>query len=325
MEGVGARHNEISDGMQCMNHPHRNNNNNNNPGGICALCLQDKLRNLLSSSFPTSSPPFSSSSSSSPSFTSSSSVKTDHDHDYDHYTRSRLPFLVPKKNIIINNKKPSSISTNIIFKRSKSTATPRRNNNQFLEEEDFSPRKRNGFWSFLYPSSSNGKHRDKCLGKKSDHVIVMEEDTCFSSSSKVSRSRSIGCGSRSFSGDFFDRISSGLSDCTLRRVESQREGGKPKVIANTMNHCMKERVRCGGIFSGFVMTSSSSTTSSSSSSSSSWVSSSVDDGRGRSWGWAFASPMKAFTTKGSSKRDASDKNNDTHNLSAIPSLLTVRG
>ncbi|KAG4946314.1 hypothetical protein JHK87_042321 [Glycine soja] len=326
----GACDNEISDGMQCMNHPH--NNSNNNPGGICAFCLQDKLRNLLSSS-----PPLSSSSSPSPSFTPPPppSVKTDHDHN----TRSRLPFLVPKKN---NNKKPSSYtnissSANIIFKRSKSTATPKRN--QFLEEKDFSPRKRNGFWSFLYPSSSkeaksfgpNGKYRGKCLGKKSDHVIIVEEDKCLSSSSssssKVSRSRSVGCGSRSFSSDFFERISSGLGDCTLRRVESQREGGKPKLpaSANTMNHCMKERVRCGGIFSGFVMNSSSSTTSSSS-----WVSSSVDDGRGRSWGWAFASPMRAFTTKGSppsssSKRDASDKNNATPNLSAIPTLLTVRG
>jgi len=270
--------NEVADGMQCIHHPHRT-NNNNNTAAICAFCLQEKLGKLLSSSFP--SPP---------------SVKTK------------------------NNKPPttssnSSSSGSIIFKRSKSTRT-----HAFIHHDhDFSPRKKNGFWSFLYPSSKSpngGKQRQKCLGvhtqRKSDHVI-MEEDKCLSSSSsKVSRSRSVGCGSRSFSADFFERISSGLGDCTLRRVESRREG-KP---AGVVNHCMKERVRCGGIFGGFAVTSSSS-----SASSSSWVSSTVDDGRGRSWGWALASPIRAFTTKASSsssssKRDASDN---------IPSLLTVRG
>ncbi|KAL9314852.1 hypothetical protein ACSQ67_020304 [Phaseolus vulgaris] len=324
-----ARHNnnEVADGtMQCIHHHHTN------PGAICAFCLQEKLDKLLSSSFP-SPPPPSSSPSSPPSFTpppppSSSlplSLKTNH----------HTPFLVPNKNINTKNKKPSTTSNssssgNIIFKRSKST----RSHTQFIHHHhDFSPRKKNGFWSFLYPSSkeaksANGKQREK--QRKSDHVI-MEEDTCLSSSSsKVWRSRSVGCGSRSFSADFFERISSGLSDCTLRRVESQREG-KPKVVASASssssssggagvgNHCMKERVRCGGIFSG--------TSSSSSASSSSWVSSTVDDGRGRSWRWAFASPIRAFTTKASSsssKRDASDKN-ATPNLSSIPSLLTVRG
>ncbi|BAT76216.1 hypothetical protein VIGAN_01419000 [Vigna angularis var. angularis] len=130
----------------------------------------------------------------------------------------------------------------------------------------------------------------------------MEEEKCFrSSSSKVSRSRSVGCGNRSFSADFFERISFGLGDCTLRRVESHREG-KHKVVASAssasssssssssgaggggvVNHCMKERVRCGGIFGGFAVTSLSSYAYSSS-----WVSSTVDDGRGRSWGWAFS-------------------------------------
>ncbi|ONK66778.1 uncharacterized protein A4U43_C06F11870 [Asparagus officinalis] len=32
---------------------------------------------------------------------------------------------------------------------------------------------------------------------------------------KVARSRSVGCGSRSFSGDFLERISTGFGDCTL--------------------------------------------------------------------------------------------------------------
>lgn len=188
-------------------------------------------------------------------------------------------------------------------------------------------------------AAATAKLKDKCCSGSS-----LEEDspnshtTASSFERKVSRSRSVGCGSRSFSGDFFERISTGFGDCTLRRVESQREG-KHKVASGTSasGACMKERVRCGGLFSGFMMTSSSS----SSSSSSYWVSSSADDGkpalshnRGKSWGWAFASPMRAFSTKPSSNnkrdiiRDANDNNNNnknaTPNLSAIPSLLSAR-
>ncbi|KAI4317571.1 hypothetical protein L6164_025434 [Bauhinia variegata] len=430
---VGVGEEDTGDGMQCSDHPYRN-----NPGGICAFCLQEKLGKLVSSSFPL--PIRASSSSSSPSFRSdiatpaatsrssttitasaisqpasssslslsvrSASAKkngTD-SHYHDYYTRrARLPFLLTKKKkkkASASSSSAAAANSDIIFKRSKSTATPRRG--KFLDDadddiviQDFSPRKRNGFWSFLYISSKssasskkldtknfrdsnssprislinaastsaangpNGKQqKDKCLGsslgRKSD--IVVEEDDSPSSQAtasassferKVSRSRSVGCGSRSFSGDFFERISTGFGDCTLRRVESQREG-KPKVASGSamtrggehhhQHHYMKERVKCGRIFSGFMMTSSSS----SSSSSSYWVSSSAEDningksaavalshGRARSWGWAFASPMRAFSSKPSrdNKRDiirnASDKN-ATPNLSAIPSLLAVR-
>ncbi|KAJ4834088.1 hypothetical protein Tsubulata_016287 [Turnera subulata] len=201
-------------------------------------------------------------------------------------------------------------------------------------------------------AATNGsllRPRENCLGsslsKKGDIVVVEDDDSpspnsqaTASASSferKVSRSRSVGCGSRSFSGDFFERISTGFGDCTLRRVESQREG-KPKVSATSSN--MKERVKCGGIFGGFIITSSSS----SSSSSSYWVSSSAEDmngksvagplahGRSRSWGWAFASPMRAFSKPSSKdgKRDIirqGSSKNPTPNLSAIPSLLAVRG
>ncbi|KAF1895118.1 hypothetical protein Lal_00022615 [Lupinus albus] len=418
----------MSDGMQCINHPYRNNNHNNS-GGICAFCLQEKLGMLVSSS---SSLPIHPSSSSSPSSSDSlrsnsaysstnpsvsasiittrttstlapTSVKkngintTNHIH-HEHYMRSRLAFLLAKKN---KNNKPftlansssssasASATSDIIFKRSKSTAILRRRG-KFLDDDDiviedfnFSPKKRNWFWSFLYLSSksssskkfdakslrenSNGgprisavnaascTSREKCsygassMGRKSNMVVEEEEEedgdsvAAASFERKVSRSRSVGCGSRRFSGDFFDKISTGLGDCTLRRVESQREGiNKVGSVVNRHHHYMKERVMCGGLFSGFMMTSSSSN---SSSSSTYWVSSSADDamnnssnnnsngesahGRGnsKSWGWAFASPMRAFGTKTSSsskdnnKKDASDKN-VTPNLSAIPSLLT---
>ncbi|XVE65597.1 hypothetical protein DITRI_Ditri08aG0013000 [Diplodiscus trichospermus] len=420
---VGVGEEDMGDGMQCSDHPYRN-----NPGGICAFCLQEKLGKLVSSSFPV---PIrgSSSSSSSPSFrsdtgvavascgngvvgTSSTSLSLsvrptstksrndngNNSHYQEYYTRrARIPFLLAKKKKKImvassDHHHHNHAAADIVFKRSKSTATPRRGG--FLDAsvddgEDFSPRKRNGFWSFLYLSSKSHstkkldkvasiaapaaavttststtpaaaagaagtgslvKPKEKCLGSslsRKGGIVVVEDDddspnsqatpSASSFERKVSRSRSVGCGSRSFSGDFFERISTGFGDCTLRRVESQREG-KPKVAAAAASSSvMKERVKCGGIFGGFIITSSSS----SSSSSSYWLSSSAEDvngkptagalvhGRSKSWGWAFASPMRAFTKPSSGKRDTtireSNNKNTTPNLAAIPSLLAVRG
>lgn len=271
-----------------------------------------------------------------------------------------------------------------MFKRSKSTATPRRGGGMHFMDADNvdgfnSPHKR-GFWSFLYlqkhsHSSSSTRKNIRDISSNSmgasasavgsfpqvqrsrqdkDTIVVEEnESPCHASfDRKVSRSRSVGCGSRSFSGDFFERISTGFGDCTLRRVESQREG-KSKVSGmrgNGGQDCIKERVRCGGLFSGFMITSSSS----SSSSSSYWVASNPNEGttagnvnaagkmtstggagagagqnqqhshgRSKSWGWALASPMRAFSKPSSTKREASNKN-QTPNLAAIPSLLSVR-
>lgn len=283
-----------------------------------------------------------------------------------------MPFLLSSH---YNKKKKDGCNTSVVatMKRSKSTTTPR-NGMHFLneeEEEDCNTPHRRRFWSFLYYSSSskqqhskkternmtfpsvgNGSMRSK---KKEEEFVVVEEnenETSPAFDRKVSRSRSVGCGSRSFSGDFFERISTGFGDCTLRRVESQREGNNKSKIhhrnsgaagAGAGQDCIKERVRCGGLFSGFMITSSSS----SSSSSSHWVSSEenmngksniapvghqqqqqIVHGRNRSsWGWAFASPMRAFSKTSSSngKRGASNKNANTPNLAAIPSLLTARG
>ncbi|KAK9933806.1 hypothetical protein M0R45_020981 [Rubus argutus] len=407
---------DMGDGMQCSDHPYRN-----NPGGICAFCLQEKLGKLVSSSFPL---PIrgSASSSSSPSFRSDLSGPTnaaggvsvpgpsstslslslsvrpkpngESFHHDEYYTRrARISFLLAKKKKKVTANAASSDGHNraadIVFKRSKSTTTPRRAH--FMDAaDDFSPRKRNGFWSFLYhhhhhhssKKIDNKSFRDnskissssfastttataaaatapKSLGSsslrnKGEHAVAEAEDDSSPNSQatasassferKVSRSRSVGCGSRSFSGDFFERISTGFGDCTLRRVESQREGKPKHSSSSSAVRNGAERVKCGGLFSGFMMTSSSS----SSSSSSYWVSSSAEDmngkpmsgaagqlvnGRSRSsWGWAFASPMRAFSKPSSKdgKRDItrqannSDKNT-TPNLSAIPSLLSVRG
>ncbi|XP_059630442.1 uncharacterized protein LOC132273503 [Cornus florida] len=419
----GAQEADMGDGnAQCTDHPYKN----NTPGGICAFCLQEKLGKLVSSSFPIAVFP-SSSSSSSPSFrsdfggsannnnnnnplpvrpnSSSSTLNNNnnnnnsnshshsdcHYHQYhSHSRRSRLPFLLTQKKK--KKKDLNNGSDTIVFKRSKSTATPRRGGH-FLdahEGDDNSPHRR-GFWSFLYlPKHSTtrkisygsastasatgslgattgggvggggGSFSQRSREKKKELLVVVDENESPNQATfdgKVSRSRSLGCGSRSFSGDFFERISTGFGDCTLRRVESQREG-KSKVAAMHRggggggHDCIKERVKCGGIFSGFMITSSSS----SSSSSSYWVSSEdnmngksmsvsaaqalapapaaaaatatatgqLAHGRSKSWGWAFASPIRAFSKPSSGKREASNKNT-TPNLAAIPSLLAVRG
>ncbi|XP_039048725.1 uncharacterized protein LOC120189533 [Hibiscus syriacus] len=381
----------MGDGMQCSNHPYRN-----NPGGICAFCLQEKLGKLVSSSFPlpiraspssSSSPPPLRSDTGGGAVTSISSLSVvrpmstgnDNGGHYDEcYTRkARIPFMLTKKKKTMDASSDHHYrhhhhhGSNIAFKRSKSTTAPIRG--RFVDGEnggDFSPRKRTGFWSFLYLSSkthgskkldkvasvapptatvstvatvasggaSSSGPKEKSLGSsRKAYIVVIEDDdsptneatpsTGSSFERKVSRSRSVGCGSRSFSGDFFERISTGFGDCTLRRVESQREG-KPKTSTATVGapSAMKERVRCGGIFGGFIITSSSS--------SSYWLSSSSEDqnvnGRSsKSWGWTFASPMRAFTKPSSGKKSNTtvirEPNNKstTPNLSAIPSLLAV--
>ncbi|XP_038906983.1 uncharacterized protein LOC120092831 [Benincasa hispida] len=397
--GVGLD-DDMSDGMQCSDHPYRT-----NPGGICAFCLQEKLGKLVSSSLPL---PIrgSSSSPSSPSVGSENNVscgsggnnaptapsnaisigagstsKTVNfnangvDCHYHDTRRARIPFLLAKKKkkVVTVGGAEYNRSNDVVFKRSKSTTAPRRG--QFLVDgddgADFSPRKRGGgFWSFLYyhaPSSSKSHAPRKVENSNSKGITttgggnlganatILEEDESPNSDTtsferKVSRSRSVGCGSRSFSGDFFERISTGFGDCTLRRVESQRENKSSKVSTNgnsshrngagVDHHCIKERVKCGGLFSGFMMNSSSS----SSSSSSYLVSSSADEltrkptpaagplisgGRSRTWTWAFASPMRAFKPSNSKDRKRSiirqaTESNPSPDLNAIPSLLAVR-
>nr|GEV80543.1 hypothetical protein [Tanacetum cinerariifolium]GEW97407.1 hypothetical protein [Tanacetum cinerariifolium] len=352
-------------GMICTEHPFKN---TTPAGGICAFCLQEKLGKLVSSSFPIT--VFPSSSSSSPSFRSDTTTNVSttittvaapnptnpssndcHYINQQHPNKSRILYLLTQK-----KKKKSHDHINL--KRSKSTATPLRRHApghapHYMEgEEGLSGSNKRGFWSFLYMQkhakrgiSSNmlsGSQRSK----ENEMIIVEENDSPRQPSfdRKVSRSRSVGCGSRSFSGDFFERISTGFGDCTLRRVESNREGKKGHNL-RAVGHdgaCMKERVRCGGLFSGFMITSSSS----SSSSSSYWVASNPNDviggnvngkmtsacmgmtsahGRSKSWGWALASPMRAFS-KTTTKKEGSNNNNknQTPNLSAIPSLLSVR-
>ncbi|KAJ8566096.1 hypothetical protein K7X08_030573 [Anisodus acutangulus] len=133
--------------------------------------------------------------------------------------------------------------------------------------------KRKGFWSFLHYSSF--KHSSRA--KKTEKPIQV-----------YSRSRSVGCGSsRSFSGDFIEKISTGLDGCTLRRIESQRES---KHIVSSSSSYIEENGNGKSTIKGI-----------------------------KSWGWFLASPMRAL-----SKKRESLKKNATANLDAIPSLLIVR-
>ncbi|URD77888.1 hypothetical protein MUK42_02397 [Musa troglodytarum] len=147
---------------------------------------------------------------------------------------------------------------------------------------------------------------------------------------KVARSRSVGCGSRSFSGDFLDRISTGFGDCALRRVESHREAKPKSKIVLRLDHDngdgrqqqprIKEQVKCGGLFRGLGMMSSaywlssaaavdddfdsSSRTSATTPAASASIAvrgRSSPHGRTTSWGWALASPVRAFRPYFSSK------------------------
>ncbi|KAJ8501161.1 hypothetical protein OPV22_011713 [Ensete ventricosum] len=127
---------------------------------------------------------------------------------------------------------------------------------------------------------------------------------------KVARSRSVGCGSRSFSGDFLERISTGFGDCTLRRAESHREA-KSKIVLHLDQHHnngeqqqrsgTKERVKCGGIFGGLALTSAAADVDFNGNRRISETTA-VHGNRTRSWVWAFASPMRAFRPYSSSSK-----------------------
>lgn len=303
-------------------------------------------------------------------------------NDIGYYNRrSRLLFILTQRRKKKKDEAITcSDSKSVVFKRSKSTSTLR-NGVQFLNDENYSEdfnRQKRGFWSFRFLSkhSTNKKAGKNCedvnfpsathstvssstviisssvnncgaavLSRNGEDLVVVDENGSpdeISFEGKVSRSRSVGCGSRSFSGDFFERISTGFGDCTLRRVESQREG-KAKVtslhrngVNNTSNEkdYMKERVKCGGIFSGLIIPLSSSSSSSSNEDNNlhgksiSAAHSSVRNPshvRSKSWGWAFASPMRAFGKPSTGKKVAVSSKNATHNLDEIPSLLAVSG
>lgn len=264
MEGVQE---DYACSMQCTKHTYKN---NSPAGGICVFCLQEKLGKLVvSSPFPVSNTTvsFHSSPSSSPSPPSFTSIK-----------KSRIPFLTTKKKNDPPSSSASFTSKNIIFHRSKSSVMPRVCGTNFTDSdnmEDLSTPHKSRFWKFINFSQRH-KHKQLVCMKKNEFIAAEDDET--SVNSKVLRSRSVGCGSRSFSGDFF-------GDCILRRVESHREGKS------------RERVnKCGGLFSGF--------------SASTRPEVQLGQGRSRSWAWSWAlpSPIVGFRPYNYGKRYGSHKN-----------------
>ena len=316
-------------------------------GGICAFCLQEKLGMLVSSSksSPFHPPPASASASSTPPPSNRAS------------SEAPLP-LYPLA--AASRKVMPAQGAGAGLKRSKSVAPrpeePLPPPAPSVITAD-SPRKKS-FWSFLHLSSSSGSHKSAssaaapgnsgavarrnsvsvasasaaALGGRLEAIAEPESpgrrSEGSSSSSfgrKVARSRSVGCGSRSFSGDFLERLSTGFGDCALRRVESHREP-KPKA-AGALGHLgggahgdderadQHHRIKCAGFFGGGLGAAPPP------SSSSYWLSA-PDGGAGgtgggggggstrgngtrshRSWAWALASPMRALrpTSSSSSK------------------------
>ncbi|KAE8736041.1 Nodulin MtN3 family protein [Hibiscus syriacus] len=277
---VGVGDDDLGDGMQCSDHPYRNNPGvicvlclQEKLGKLVSSSFPLPIRPSPSSS-SSSPPPFTSDSSgnggggaSLSSLSVVRSMSARNDNDTDHYEecymrKARIPFLLAKK-----KKKMDASSdhpyhhhhhhhhgANIVFKRSKSIAAPIRGRK--LDKASSAatpPATLSAVATVATGGASSSGPKDKSLvsSRKADIVVIEDDDsprneatpsTGSSFERKVSRSRSVGCGSRSFSGDFFERISTGFGDCTQRRVESQREGKtKTSTAAIGALSAMKEK------------------------------------------------------------------------------------
>ncbi|KAG0462575.1 hypothetical protein HPP92_021051 [Vanilla planifolia] len=354
---------DMSEGMQCSDHPYRS-----NPGGVCAFCLQEKLGKLVSSKSSDpffAPPPPSSSSSSPPSFqsshlTASASIRMSFLSTKSRCSKSKplnsgavalkrsksvAPQHLPApllNNVASNSPRKKSFWSFLTLVHSSSatipsTATKRRSTSSP------SPSSSNAGIGRDLPKETKNGRKSETSSSSSAAAVATDDDPIPGGSQasasfgrKVARSRSVGCGSRSFSGDFLERISNGLGDCALRRVESQREA-KPKSSIHrhrddqdNEDNQIKDRVKCSGIFGGFGVISSSTY----------WISATataarafdsrlpatssggIPRGRTKSLAWIFSSPMKAFRAGGSSGQTTIIP---ATNAAANPSMLVVRG
>ncbi|CAL4887583.1 unnamed protein product [Urochloa decumbens] len=160
----------------------------------------------------------------------------------------------------------------------------------------------------------------EAIGEPAESPSQSQVSSSSSFGRKVARSRSVGCGSRSFSGDFLERISNGFGDCTLRRVESHREpkphhkirggggadddgDGDEDEDDDVFEH--QHRIKCAGFFGGLGPASSSYWLSAAEGAAGGGGGARKSGGRShRSWAWALASPMRAFrpTASGTSTK-----------------------
>lgn len=333
--------------------------------GICAFCLQEKLGMLVSSS---KSSPFH------PPPSSVTPPSSEPPVPLQASATSGMPIPLHK-----------AASAASGLRRSKSVAPrpeepPLASNPSSINAD--SPRKKS-FWSFLY-SSSSSSHRSASsslasgeqgapssarrksvsvasaasasLGRRleaieepADQSPSRRSEGSGSSSSfgrKVARSRSVGCGSRSFSGDFLERLSTGFGDCALRRVESHREPKPKGALGHHLGgagagdgdedydeYVRQHRIKCAGFFGGAAPPASSSywlSAANGGSGSGSGGGSRVPGARShRSWAWALASPMRALrpTSSASSKtimsahhNRAAGNNGTNGNMSTMAAL-----
>lgn len=217
----------------CTYHPYKNNTPGG--GGICAFCLQEKLGKLVSSPFHVTTNT-NTTTTVSPSLTfhhSSFILPVDtNTHPNHHFKKSRNPFFSTRKN---NNQYDSSTSSDqseaVVFNRSKSSVMHRKIVTNLVESspsDDLSKPHKRGFWSFTHFSKRHKIKQLACMAKiKNDQSTAVEKND-GALDRKVSRSRSVGGGNWSFSGDFLGRMSTRFGECALRRVQSQREG-KPRL------------------------------------------------------------------------------------------------
>lgn len=202
---------------QCSDHPYRTTKS----GGVCALCVQERLCKLINVSYSSqSSLPLRSS------YSSSSSASRSTPSFVTHATsrRSRMSKEKTKKKMEAMLRRTNSLAASVI-----------------LHPKDDSPRKR-WLWPFSVTNKKvghGGAVRWNCREKVEENnimslnieraAVVVQEDKDQESTQiserKITRSRSVGCGNRSFSGgDFLERISTGFADCAYRRTGSQRQG-----------------------------------------------------------------------------------------------------
>eukprot|EP01018_Ginkgo_biloba_P017626 Gb_27145 [translate_table: standard] len=309
----------MHESSQCRSHPAES------TVGICPICLKEKLGKLVFTEKQRFSLHSEVGSSYSCSSSSSDFTKKSNGGNVDVGSTGRISLLIDKDR---SKHSASSSEGFVLLSRSKSAAPSRRISS--LEESNRCPptKKKGSFWSFLHFTKKNGSKSGVLHESHADENSINSENTVTEERTylnlktfgcKVMRSRSVGCGSRSFSGDERDhpflKNSIGFSECTPEG-EKMKTSGQGKV---DQGEHITGRVKCGGLFVGFGGVSSSSAMISDYFKDASGRVSGCHS-RGRSWSWAFSSPIRVLKQ---SKRWSNKGNpDDSTTASSPPGSLT---
>ena len=211
------------EGMQCSRHRPRG--RRNPAGAICAECLQEKLGRLVAGGGAAR--PYSSQSPPSPPCCSSirPTVVEASTAGYRGDLYSSVGSSAEKASA--GRIKSAIIPFFLIRPSGKMKKKEKEKERESVEMSDISKKKKKrSFWSLIRSSAISDEK-----GRSTEESPESESQSSLSSfGRRVARSRSVGCGSRSFSGDVLGRISSGFGDCALRRAESQRENERKLTI-----------------------------------------------------------------------------------------------